>query len=283
MFAKLNLNIKKDTNDKNKINKITNKKNNPQMKKSQFKLSQDVIIGSGGIALEGEEEIQQDDQSLFHIVSIDKLTEENKRIGEEKNKNIISLLDNKRVYNEKLVEKFITNLLRPFDWYDNSKMEAIHSSLPFTNQEIFDLSTVEIGRPSYCNLQDMSGWFAGRSKTKKIILPEKCYLGYAPNMGSMFKDCASLQEIVWNNLDTTDVRDMSRMFMNCKKYKELDLTLLSSDDLTNMEHMFDGCEELETIYISKDFDVSDVTKSDNAFNNCYKLVGGSGTNEALPS
>ena len=139
LFAKLNLNIKKDTNDKNKINKITNKKNNPQMKKSQFKLSQDVIIGSGGIALEGEEEIQQDDQSLFHIVSIDKLTEENKRIGEEKNKNIISLLDNKRVYNEKLVEKFITNLLRPFDWYDNSKMDIIHSNLPFSNQEMFEL------------------------------------------------------------------------------------------------------------------------------------------------
>ena len=139
LFAKLNLNIKKDTNEKNKINKITNKKNNPQMKKSQFKLSQDVIIGSGGIALEGEEEIQQDDQSLFHIVSIDKLTEENKRIGEEKNKNIISLLDNKRVYNEKLVEKFITNLLRPFDWYDNSKMDIIHSNLPFSNQEMFEL------------------------------------------------------------------------------------------------------------------------------------------------
>ena len=83
--------------------------------------------------------MQPDDQSLFHIVSIDKLTEENKRIGEAQNKNIISLLDNKRVYNEKLIEKFITTLLRPFDWYDNSKMDEIHSSLPFSNQEIFDL------------------------------------------------------------------------------------------------------------------------------------------------
>ena len=134
------LNLKKEIYEKNKINKINNKKsNNPQAKKSQFRLSTDVIIGSGGIALEGEEELQPEDQSLFHIVSIDKLTEENKRIGETQNKNIMSLLDNKRVYNEKLVEKFITNLLRPFDWFDNSKMDVIHSSLPFTNQEIFDL------------------------------------------------------------------------------------------------------------------------------------------------
>ena len=137
LFEKLNIN--KD-NEKNKINKINNKKNNnTQNKKSLFKLSPDVIVGSGGIALEGEEEIQQDDQSIFHIISIDKLTEENKRIGEVPNKNIISLLDNKRAYNEKLVEKFISTLLRPFDWYDNSKMENIHSSLPFTNQEIFEL------------------------------------------------------------------------------------------------------------------------------------------------
>ena len=137
LIEKLDL---KNVNDKNKINKINNKKsNNPQTKKSQFRLSTDVIIGSGGIALEGEEEMQPEEQSLFHIVSIDKLTEENKRIGETQNKNIISLLDNKRVYNEKLVEKFISTLLRPFDWYDNSKMDSIHSSLPFTNQEIFDL------------------------------------------------------------------------------------------------------------------------------------------------
>ena len=133
------LNLKKEINDKNKINRINNKKNNNSQKKSQFKLSPDVIIGSGGIALEGEEEIDQEDQSLFHIVSIDKLSEENKRIGDVPNKNIISLLDNKRVYNDKLVEKFITTLLRPFDWYDNSIMDNIHSSLPFSNQEIFDL------------------------------------------------------------------------------------------------------------------------------------------------
>ena len=138
LFSKLNL--KKDIKEQNKINKINNKKNNiSQNKKSQFKLSPDVIIGSGGIALEGEEEIDQDDQSIFHIISIDKLSEENKRIGDVPNKNIISLLENKRVYNDKLVEKFINTLLRPFDWYDNSKMDTIHSSLPFSNKEIFDL------------------------------------------------------------------------------------------------------------------------------------------------
>ncbi len=132
------LDINKDSADKNKINKI-NKKNNLENKKSQFKLSPDVIIGSGGVAIEGEEDQIQDDQSIFHVVHIDKLTEENKRIGQVPNKNITSLLDNKRKYNEKLIEKFISTLLRPFDWFNNKEIDSIHESLPFTNQEIFDL------------------------------------------------------------------------------------------------------------------------------------------------
>ena len=132
------LDINKDSADKNKINKI-NKKNNLATKKSQFKLSPDVIIGSGGVAIEGEEDQIQDDQSIFHVVHIDKLTEENKRIGQVPNKNITSLLDNKRKYNEKLIEKFISTLLRPFDWFNNKEIDSIHESLPFTNQEIFDL------------------------------------------------------------------------------------------------------------------------------------------------
>ena len=61
------LNLKKD--DKNAIKKISNKN---ITKKSQFKLSRDVVIGSGGFTLEGEDEIQPDEQSLFHIISIEK-------------------------------------------------------------------------------------------------------------------------------------------------------------------------------------------------------------------
>jgi protein phosphatase len=80
-----------------------------------------------------------EDPSSYHKVSLDKLTEENKRIGEStQNQNINLLLFNKNQYNEALIEKFIQTLLRPFDWYDK-KMEEIHSNLPFTDEEILNL------------------------------------------------------------------------------------------------------------------------------------------------
>ena len=127
---------KKDYVHKINTNKNTNNINN---KKMQFKLTQDVVIGSGGIIQENEEEQIIDDPSSYHKVSLNKLPEENKRIGEaSQNKNINSLLLNKHEYNEILINKFIQTLLRPFDWYDK-KMEEIHSNLPFTDEEILEL------------------------------------------------------------------------------------------------------------------------------------------------
>ena len=131
--------IKKNKNEYvHKIN--TNKNiNNPNSKKMQFKLTQDVVIGSGGIIQENEEEQFIEDPSSYHKVSLNKLPEENKRIGESsQNKSINSLLLNKHEYNEILIDKFIQTLLRPFDWFDK-KMEAIHSTLPFTDNEIMEL------------------------------------------------------------------------------------------------------------------------------------------------
>ncbi len=122
-----------------KINKNINTNRNMNNKKMQFKLTQDVVIGSGGIMQEVEEDQYVEDPSSYHKVSLHKLTEENKRIGEStQNQNINLLLLNKNQYNEALIEKFIQTLLRPFDWYDK-KMEEIHSNLPFTDEEILNL------------------------------------------------------------------------------------------------------------------------------------------------
>ena len=124
-----------DKNNIFNININNNKKTtvNPN-KKMQFKLTQDIIIGSGGI-----EDQNMEEPSTYHKVSINKLAEENKRIGEAKqNKNINLLLVNKHKYNEALIEKFIQTLLRPFDWFDE-KVQQIHSNLPFTDTEILNL------------------------------------------------------------------------------------------------------------------------------------------------
>jgi len=66
--------------------------------------------------------------SLIRKVSIDKLNDESKRIGFHNNR---SLIQQRRLFNEDLVNKFIEVLLRPNDWY-KPELEEIHNNLPFT-------------------------------------------------------------------------------------------------------------------------------------------------------
>ena len=144
LFEK-NMVLKDLFNNKNKkeyVHKInTNKNINNQNnnKKMQFRLTQDVVIGSGGIIQENDEEQFTEDPSSYHKISLNKLPEENKRIGDvSENKGINSLLLNKHEYNEALIDKFIQTLLRPFDWFDK-KMDEIHSNLPFNDNDIHEL------------------------------------------------------------------------------------------------------------------------------------------------
>ena len=70
--------------------------------------------------------------SVFTKVSIDQLQEENKRIGDNLEKNNSNLLmQSIRTFDSNLINKFIDTLLKPFEWFDHSKMDEIHKRLPF--------------------------------------------------------------------------------------------------------------------------------------------------------
>lgn len=94
----------------------------------QFRLANKAVVVRFG-------ENPYNDTGLFRKVSIDKLQDEAKRIGFQ---NVRSQLNVGRVYNEDLINKFIDNLLRPFDWYTN-EVDEIHNNLPFTSDEIESL------------------------------------------------------------------------------------------------------------------------------------------------
>ena len=120
-------------------NNQNNNFGNNNNKKSKFKLSQNVVIGAGGIINENEENEIEDMTSIFKKVNINKLQEENKRLGENFSSNKNPLMQSVRPFNYKLINNFIDTLLRPFDWFDNSKMDEIHKTLPFLLKDIYSL------------------------------------------------------------------------------------------------------------------------------------------------
>ncbi len=73
------------------------------------------------------------------------------------------------------------------------------------------------------------------------------------------------------NLDTSDVTDMSYTFCNCTTLKNVDVSNFDTSKVTNMSYMFAGCSALETINVSN-FDISNVTNMNAMFQSCSNLT-----------
>ena len=80
------------------------------------------------------------------------------------------------------------------------------------------------------------------------------------------------------NLNTTQVTNMSSMFAECQSLTTLDLNSFNTDKVTDMGWMFSNCYALTTINCGNNWSASGIlTSSDNMFFNCKALVGGKGT------
>ena len=74
------------------------------------------------------------------------------------------------------------------------------------------------------------------------------------------------------NLDTSQVTNMSNMFLNCYGLTSLDVSHFNTSKVTDMSAMFQGCEKLTNLDLSS-FDTSQVTDMSAMFcNNCYGLT-----------
>jgi len=130
IFANINAASDKRNTEKDLNNNILLKNNNlildNNLKQDQkFRLSNQAVVAKFN-------ETSNENLSLIRKVSIDKLNDESKRIGFHNNR---SLIQQRRVFNEDLVNKFIEVLLRPNDWY-KPELEEIHNNLPFSIEEI---------------------------------------------------------------------------------------------------------------------------------------------------
>ena len=103
------------------------------------------------------------------------------------------------------------------------------------------------------------------------------------NMSQMFRGLHSLKNLNLSGFYTADVTDMSEMFSFCESLTEIDLTSFNVSNVKDMSHMFLMCSKLRTIYSTKDWaeDAKDAT-SLRMFYACTNLEGSAGTkfNEA---
>lgn len=105
---------------------------------------------------------------------------------------------------------------------------------------------------------------------KSIIFSENIDTSNVTNMSYMFDNCAYLVSVELSGLDTSNVTNMGRMFNSCQSLTSLTLTNFDTSSVTNMSYMFCYCPKLTHLEVSS-FDTSNVTNMSYMFNNCSKL------------
>ena len=96
---------------------------------------------------------------------------------------------------------------------------------------------------------------------------------YKPtNLANFFSEMENLTKIDGlDNLNTSNVTDMSWMFYGCHSLTSLDLSKFNTSNVTSMWGMFQGCYSLTNLDLSN-FNTANVTNMYNMFSNCIALT-----------
>lgn len=86
-----------------------------------------------------------------------------------------------------------------------------------------------------------------------------------------FKRMSSIKKIIGiEDIDTSNIHDMSNMFEYCKSLESLDLSKWKVNNVYDMSYMFNTCEKLKSIDFSG-WNTNNLTKCRDMFYNCYEL------------
>ncbi|MBQ3770643.1 MAG: BspA family leucine-rich repeat surface protein, partial [Bacteroidaceae bacterium] len=130
---------------------------------------------------------------------------------------------------------------------------------------VFDESFKD-ARPISCTY-----WFAGFRNLTKIEGINNLNTSNVTNMSDMFSFCESLTSLDVRNFDTSKVTDMCSMFRHCESLTSIDVSRFDTSKVTDMDEMFHGCESLTTLDVSK-FNTSKVTYMSGMFEDCASLT-----------
>ena len=77
--------------------------------------------------------------------------------------------------------------------------------------------------------------------------------------------------LIFKDVDTSNVTDMNYMFSDCWSLTSLDVSKFDTSNVTNMGYMFSNCRSITSLDLSK-FDTSNVTDMSGMFYNCSSIT-----------
>ena len=116
-----------------------------------------------------------------------------------------------------------------------------------------------------------AGWFEGLTAVEEIRGLDNLNTSEVTDMSRMFSGCGALRSLDVSRFDTLNVKQMQQMFMGCAALTELDLYFFDTAKVTDMHEMFKDCKGLTTLDLSN-FQTSEVKDMREMFSGCSALT-----------
>lgn len=113
-------------------------------------------------------------------------------------------------------------------------------------------------------------WFAGFDKLKEITGLENLNTSEVTDMTEMFGDCQLIDSLDVSGFDTGNVKYMLHTFNGCRALRSLDVSGFKTDNVTDMGGMFYECRSLKSLDLSG-FNTANVTNMAQMFCWCFAL------------
>ena len=144
--------------------------------------------------------------------------------------------------------------------------------------------TTAVFDPSFAKYRPTStnSWFYGMTHLTELQGLENLNTSEVYEMSEMFRNCEALTKLDLSSFDTHNVYSFTCMFAfdDYSTLETLDLSSFDTSNATIADAMFYGCTELKTIYVGDGWDMSTPLSYGNTmdmFYNCTNIVGSKGT------
>ena len=132
------------------------------------------------------------------------------------------------------------------------------------NKVVFDKSFAD------CKPTTTKQWFYQCDKITQIVGIENLNTSEVTDMSGMFANCCNLTDIDLSGFNTENVTNMASMFEGCNLIKNLDLSNFNTRKVGDMAYLFSECSNLTNLDLST-FYVEMVAVTVGMFNNCTNL------------
>ena len=114
-------------------------------------------------------------------------------------------------------------------------------------------------------------WFQAFTKLTSITGLENLNTSNVTDMTLMFNGCSNLTSLDVSHFNTDNVTEMRYMFGDCRNLTSLDVSHFNTRNVQDMTNMFDGCSGLTNLDL-RNFDTSSVTEMSHMFEDCTSLI-----------